>query len=108
MANRITEEQKIQINEVYAQCGVKSKTAEIVGVSVASVSRYLIPNYVPAAQRNLPECIETPLGYTDFVEKIIATIDSAYCSPVQAFCKVCELTDDEWDELKELQKGLII
>ena len=108
MANRITEEQKIQINEVYAQCGVKSKTAEIVGVSVASVNRYLIPNYVPAAQRNLPECTETPLGYTDFVEKIIATIDSTYCSPIQAFCKVCELTDDERAELKELQKGLII
>lgn len=108
MAKRITEEQKIQINEVYAQCGVKSKTAEIVGVSVASVNRYLIPNYVPAAQRNLPECTETPLGYIDFVEKIIATIDSTYCSPIQAFCKVCELTDDEWAELKELQKGLMV
>lgn len=105
---RITEEQKIQINEVYAQCGVKSRTAEIVGVSVASVNRYLIPNYVPAAQRNLPQCSETPLGYTDFIEKINATIDSTYCSPIAAFCKVCELTEDEWEELKKIQELIMV
>ena len=105
---RITEEQKIQINEVYAQCGVKSRTAEIVGVSVASVNRYLIPNYVPAAQRNLPQCSETPLGCTDFIEKITATIDSIYCSPIAAFCKVCELTEDEWAELKKIQELIMV
>lgn len=105
---RITEEQKIQINEVYARCGVKSKTAEIVGVSVSSVNRYLIPNYVPAAQRNIPKQTEQPKGYMDFVEKMIATVDSQNCTAAAAFCKVCELTDEEWAELKELQKGIVI
>ena len=108
MAGRITQDQIIKINEVYAQCGVKSRTAEIVGVSVASVNKYLIPNYVPAAQRNLPKCTEEFKGCEDFVEKIIATVDSTYCSPIAAFCKVCELTDDEWAELKKIQELIMV
>ena len=48
---RITPEQIEQINEVYAECGVKSKTAKIVRVSVASVTKYLIQGYTPKAQR---------------------------------------------------------
>ena len=48
---RITPEQIEQINEVYAECGVKSRTAKIVGVSVASVNKYLQADYIPKAQR---------------------------------------------------------
>ena len=44
MARRISEETIIQINEVYLECGVKSKTAQIVGVSPSTVTKYLIPN----------------------------------------------------------------
>ena len=51
MAGRITEEQKELINELYAQIGVKSRVAEMVGCSVSSVTKYLIPNYVPKADR---------------------------------------------------------
>jgi hypothetical protein len=51
MAGRITEEQKELINELYAQIGVKTRVAEMVGCSVSSVTKYLIPNYVPKADR---------------------------------------------------------
>ena len=45
MAKKITDEQIELINEVYFQCKVKTQTAKIVGVSVASVTKYLIDGY---------------------------------------------------------------
>lgn len=44
---RITEEQKKQINELYCVLKVKSEVAKRLGVSVASVTKYLIPDYKP-------------------------------------------------------------
>lgn len=53
MANKITEEMKIQINELYLQLGVKSQVAKKLGISASSVSRYIIEDYVPAAKKNV-------------------------------------------------------
>lgn len=104
---RITDEQKIKINELYIQCHNKSQVARDLGISVASVNKYLIPNY-SAAKVELPKCSAIPLGYEDFAERMISIIDTQSCSAATAFCKVCELTDDEWEELKEIQKGLTV
>lgn len=51
MAGRITEEQKELINELYAEIGVKSQVAKIVGCSPSTVTRYLIEGYVPKTDR---------------------------------------------------------
>jgi len=51
MANRITEEQKELINELYAKLGVKKRVAEIVGCSPSTVTKYIIEGYVPKANR---------------------------------------------------------
>lgn len=53
MANKITSEMQIQINELYAQYGVKSEVARRLNISSASVTRYLIPNYKPIAKREI-------------------------------------------------------
>ena len=39
MANRITEEQKLEINKLYYEIGVKSRVAKLMGISAASVSK---------------------------------------------------------------------
>lgn len=49
MARRLTDDDKIQINEVYAICKNITKTAQITGFSAASVKKYIIPDYEPAA-----------------------------------------------------------
>ena len=101
MANRITPEQIEQINEVYCACGNKSLTAKTIGVSVASVTKYLIKEYVPRALRS--EAVfdeEIPGGKTlidqltscDNVGELLSTV---YC-----------LTEQEKAELHELQKEI--
>jgi hypothetical protein len=45
MSKRLTDEDKIRINEVYAVCKNYSKTAQITGFSAASVKKYVIPDF---------------------------------------------------------------
>lgn len=109
MARRISEETIIQINEVYLECGIKSKTAQIVGVSPSTVTKYLIPNYQSQCCAATPPPFEgEPASVEPFISSIISIVDSQNLLPVAAFCKACELTDDEWKEMKEIQKGVII
>lgn len=109
MARRISEETIIQINEVYLECGVKSKTAQIVGVSPSTVTKYLIPNYQSQRSAAAPPPFEGKLaGVEPFISSIISIVDSQNLLPAAAFCKACELTDDEWKEMKEIQKGVMI
>lgn len=109
MARRISEETIIQINEVYLECGVKSKTAQIVGVSPSTVTKYLIPNYQSQRCSAAPPPFEGELaGVEPFISSIISIIDSQNLLPAAAFCKACELTDDERKEMEEIQKGVMI
>ena len=109
MARRISEETIIQINEVYLECGVKSKTAQIVGVSPSTVTKYLIPNYQSQRSVAAPPPFEGELaGVEPFISSIISIVDSQNLLPAAAFCKACELTDDERKEMKEIQKGVMI
>lgn len=108
MGKRITDEQIIQINEVYLECGVKSKTAQIVGVSASTVSKYLIPGYVSQKKVEKVEFTKPIPGVEVFIDQIKATSDKINCSPVAAFCEVCKVTPEEWADLKELQKGIMI
>ena len=109
MARRISDETIIQINEVYLECGIKSKTAQIVGVSPSTVTKYLIPNYQSQRYAAPPTPFEDePAGVEPFISSIISIIDSQNLLPAAAFCKACELTDNEWKEMKEIQKGVII
>lgn len=98
MANRITPEQIEQINEVYFQTKNKALTARTVGVSAASVSKYIVADYVPKSQRIVKETNFTCAGVDNFIEQI-KTGDV-----IEMFCKGFELTEDEWAGLKELQK----
>lgn len=95
MARKITDEQIIQINEEYLLDPVKSHVAKKIGVSASTVSKYLIEGYVSQKQKviqktnhSLPSVNDINLG--------------------NDWGKICKLSEDEWKELKELQKTIIL
>lgn len=92
MAKRITEEMKVQINELYIEYGVKKRVAEILGISPSTVSKYIIPNYKSQKETKI-EFSTQPRGCRAFIKGIM-----------NDFCDACRLTEEEWDELKKFQK----
>ena len=98
---KITDEIKIRINELYLELGVKKKVADIVGCSPATVSKYIIEGYVSQKDREpAPEFDESkivgPAALLDMVNSW------------QEFADACMLTPEEWAEMKEIQKGVMI
>lgn len=92
MAKRITEEMKVQINELYIEYGVKKRVAEILGISPSTVSKYIIPNYKSQKETKI-EFSTPPRGCRGLMKGIM-----------EDFCDACRLTEEEWDELKKFQK----
>ena len=97
---RITPEQIEQINEVYAECGVKSRTAKIVGVSVASVTKYLQEGYIPKAQRQ--EVKFEPKGELN-CNTYLHRLKSAE-NKFEEFFNSMKLNEEEKNALAALQK----
>lgn len=92
----ISEEVKVQINELYAEIGVKSRVAKMLGISPASVTKYLIPNYIPIAKRNIKTFDGELAGPQEFIARLLE--DSEYFQT----CKL--LTKEEEEELRIMQK----
>lgn len=93
---KITEDMKIQINELYYVNHNKALTARTLGISASSVSRYLIPDYIPISSRQKTEPFnETPSGCQDFLEYVLWGKDEIY-----------SLSDSEKQELKKLQRTI--
>lgn len=92
MAKRITEEMKVQINELYIEYGVKKRVAEILGISPSTVSKYIIPNYKSQKETKI-KFSTPPRGCRALMKGIM-----------EDFCDACRLTEEEWDELKKFQK----
>ena len=98
MANRITEEQIQEINEIYHATRNKSLTARTVGVSVASVNKYIKDDYIPIAERMI---------YT--FDKEVKGIDNQilrFCSE-GAVLDLFNLTEEEEADMIELQKEIM-
>ena len=97
MAIKITDEVIKRINELYLDCGVKAQVARIIGCSPATVTKYIIPGYVSKAnQADLP-----PFDMTKI------TGPKQYAS-YQEFMDDCKLTEEEWAEMREIQKEVMI
>lgn len=94
---KITDEIKIQINELYLELGVKKRVAEIVGCSPSTVSKYIIEGYISQKDKaELPPFDESkitgPRHYKDWTE----------------FFDNCVLTEEEWKDMREIQKEVMI
>lgn len=104
MANRITEEQKELINELYAQIGVKTRVAEMVGCSVASVNKYLIPNYVPKADRVKIVFEGEPIGCEEMIKRFYDLTEK--WGKGEGMIKLFSLTPEEQADLEVLRKEI--
>lgn len=100
---KITPEIATRINELYLKVGVKKKVAEIIGCSPSTVSKYIIPNYVSKESRST-YTFDKPIGNADKILDIFNTFDNAG----QRLCEYCMLSDDEWEEMQELQKEIYL
>lgn len=99
MANRITEEQKLQINQLYYEIGVKSRVAKIMGISASTVSRYIIPDWKPQGERAIKKFEGRIDNGLEFIKGFVFSEDK------QDYLWCCKLlTKEEWLELEELQK----
>lgn len=103
MAKRITDEQKEMINELFLEYGVKKKVAEIMGISPASVARYIVPNYVSKKERKT-YTFEGYVGDSKWLIDIFKTFDD----PGARLCELCMLGKNEWEEMRELRKEIFI
>lgn len=98
--SRITDEQKLQINELYYDNHNKTLTAKLLGISVASVNRYLIDNYKPLnckikenkSFESKPQGISKEILSLNGKENFIAAL--------------IQLSPSEWEDLNNLQKGI--
>ena len=96
---RITEEMKVRINELYYRFGVKAQVARELGISPASVTRYLIPNYIPIASRQVIECDAVPSIPVDFINALVEGGD---------FIELTKLTAAEQIKMEELRKEIYV
>ena len=46
MANKVTQENIIEMNEIYLKVGTYAETARRTGFSASTVKKYIIPNYI--------------------------------------------------------------
>ena len=99
MANRITEEQKLEINKLYYEIGVKSRVAKLMGISAASVSKYIIPGWKPEEEREIEKFDGEVPGPDEFINGFLAAENKQ-----DYFWNARLLSEDEWTELEEMQK----
>ena len=99
MANRITEEQKLEINKLYYEIGVKSRVAKIMGISAASVAKYITPGWKPEEERSIKKFEGEVPGPKEFIEGFLAAENKQ-----DYFWNARLLSKEEWLEVEELQR----
>lgn len=104
MGKRISDEDIIKINELYAELKVKKRVAEAMGISPSTVSKYIIENYVPQGIKSESTFDKKPNGAVALIERIKNSEEE----PAIAFAKDCNLSEEEWADLKVLQRGVLI
>ena len=96
----VTDNDKIQFNELYLQCGTYAEVARRTGFSASTVKRYIIPNYVSVnavAENIIP------------FDKEILTIDQiSFPNNRKEFYNLLVLTDIEKEECEKLREELLI
>ena len=98
---KITDEVIEQINELYCELKVKSHVAKALGISASTVSKYIVPNYIPKDQR----VVEVFNGRPSVIPfDKIASFDGA--ADIGYF--FTHMTEDEKEDIKKLQKEIFI
>lgn len=94
MANKVTNEDILRINELYYKYKTYAETARQTGFSASTVKKYIIPNWAPVASENIIHFDMTQLpDYTSAAE-IFRGVDN--------YGNLCILTNFEKNEIEQL------
>lgn len=98
---RVTEEDKVKFNELYAKLGTYAAVARETGFSASTVRRYIVKDSAPAA---------TPTEIVLFSEKDMKDLDDleAMFKSIDDWGTMCGLSDEEKEEIKVLWKELVM
>ena len=94
MAKKVTNEDIIQMNEAFLLCRTYSGVAKATGWSASTVKKYIIDGYV--SSKKPIEYSIVPLSIEQTIQKLIENN------------AICDVTEGEKLELKELQKDIIV
>lgn len=108
MAARITPEKIEQINELYLQLKVKKRVAEALGISPSTVSKYIVEGYQPKAKRETIDFDKKPTGAAAMIERIKERVKNEGIPASKAFAEDCNMSEEEWAELKTMQRGILV
>lgn len=98
MATRITEEDKININELYLKYKTYAEVARQTGFSPSTVKKYVIPNYIS----------KDSLQITKFNESDVAKAFYSFPLDRRGWESLLILTEEEKTVMNELRKEILI
>ena len=100
MANKVTNEDILRINELYYKHKVYAEVARQTGFSASTVKKYVIPGWEPVAIENIIRFDIAQLPDFTTVTDLFKDIDN--------YGGLCTLTVMEQDQIKELWKELAV
>lgn len=100
MANKVTNEDILRINEIYYKTRVYAEVARQTGFSASTVKKYVIPGWEPVAVENIIHFDLAQLP--DFTEAV------KIFREVQNYGYLCQLTPMETEEIKELWAEMVV
>ena len=98
MANKVTSDDILRINEIYYKTKVYAETARQTGFSTSTVKKYVIKDWKPVVTENVIK----------FELKQIPEFDSSIFKNINNYGELCVLTEQEKEEMKELWRELAV
>jgi hypothetical protein len=100
MANKVTNEDILRINELYYKHKTYAEVARQTGFATSTVKKYIIPNWQPVVMENITRFDLSQLPDYKEAVKIFQGVDN--------YGYLCQLTPSEIEEIKELWKELSV
>ena len=98
MANKVTSDDILRINEIYYKTKVYAETARQTGFSASTVKKYVIKDWKPVVAENVIK----------FELKQIPEFDGSVFKNIDNYGELCVLTEQEKEEMKELWRELAV
>lgn len=100
MANKVTNEDILRINEIYYKTKVYAETARQTGFSASTVKKYVIPGWAPVVSENIVRFDMNTLPDFQEAVKIFQCINN--------YGSLCILTKAEKEEIEQLWEELAV
>ena len=98
VANKVTQEDIIKINELYLQYKTYAEVARQTGFSPSTVKKYVVPNFTPQAELKVQK-----------FDKILSdTFPTPFPKNFEEWSRLLSFTDQETANMNELRKEILI